>query len=324
MKDKVCLCGMAKSSRYDAPVDDPDYDVWTLNEAEGLYVKDKKLRNADGKKGFLEDASGAFRCDLLLQMHPEFEYTNPENFNDSGHWEYLQQEHPFPIMMLGIDERIPASNKYPLDDILADFGEISQYFTSTCAYMIALAIHWGYKTIRIAGFEMASEEEYHNQRNCAEFWLGIARGRGLKIELPSESNLLGGKSLLYGYEMGTSIHEMHMEITINSYKKSEKKAESELRDVRGQMTTCHKQMMKEQSNKTRRKHWEKRLRALQTQQEEAWSRLNFCRGAKIALENLLLETAGRKISAKMAVAPVIMRAVERIKEEHKQLEEKKK
>jgi len=51
--------------------------------------------------------------------------------------------------------------------------------------------------IEIYGFEMASNDEYVEQKACSEFWIGLAMGLGIEIYLPPTcimmfSELYGG------------------------------------------------------------------------------------------------------------------------------------
>jgi hypothetical protein len=62
--------------------------------------------------------------------------------------------------------------------------------------MLAWAIWKGtYDTIGMWGVDMAldgvtGESEYSHQRPSVEYWLGIAQGRGIKLVLPTESEIL--------------------------------------------------------------------------------------------------------------------------------------
>ena len=60
-----------------------------------------------------------------------------------------------------VDPTIPTSVAYPLDEIARHFfGEEPPYFTSSIAYMTALAIYEGVSTIKYFGVDMASKMEY--------------------------------------------------------------------------------------------------------------------------------------------------------------------
>jgi hypothetical protein len=74
------------------------------------------------------------------------------------------------------------------------------YFTSTVAFMIALAIDEGAKEIGLWGIDLIVGDEYSYQKPCAEFWLGVAHGKNITVTLPHTSALCK-QSHRYGYEL---------------------------------------------------------------------------------------------------------------------------
>jgi hypothetical protein len=86
---------------------------------------------------------------------------------------------------------------YPLDEIKELTGE--NYFTSTFAYMLALAIYQGYKEIHIKKANLSVGSEYEYQRPCLEYLIGLARGKGINVYVSKESDILSS-SYLYGYQ----------------------------------------------------------------------------------------------------------------------------
>ncbi len=91
---------------------------------------------------------------------------------------------------------IPSLNKdsYPLDEVIEKFG--STYFTSSIAYMLALAITKAPKEINIWGIDMEQGTEYEHQRPCVLYWIGQAAARGIKVDSSSQ---LAETSFMYGY-----------------------------------------------------------------------------------------------------------------------------
>jgi len=65
--------------------------------------------------------------------------------------------------------------------------------------MIALAVLLKYEEIHIYGVNMAQDQEYQHQRPSCEFFIGWARGAGIKIHLPHEADLCRSW-MLYGYD----------------------------------------------------------------------------------------------------------------------------
>ena len=96
---------------------------------------------------------------------------------------------------------IPRSEAFPLHEVTDKFNGI-QFYTSTFAYILAAAIHEGFEKIVLAGaYWPHDSEEYIVQIYCVNFWLGIALGKGIKVEVwgpcclgkpyPWEPNLYG-------------------------------------------------------------------------------------------------------------------------------------
>jgi hypothetical protein len=93
--------------------------------------------------------------------------------------------------------------RFPLNDAI-DLVP-GMYFTSSIAYIIAYAILEKVDRIRLYGFEIWSgsdANEYTVQRECVNFWIAYAMGRGIKVEVPAYLLLTAGHSQnLYGYSM---------------------------------------------------------------------------------------------------------------------------
>ena len=113
--------------------------------------------------------------------------------------QYLKQIQALniPVYMQAPCPLVPNAVLYPLADIRRLYGG---YWTNTVSYMIALAIMEGhFEEIHIYGVDMAVNTEYHHQRPSCEFFLGIAAGKGIKLYLPDECDLLKTR-FLYGFE----------------------------------------------------------------------------------------------------------------------------
>jgi hypothetical protein len=106
-----------------------------------------------------------------------------------------------PLITVKEYEDLPSSIAYPLDEIIAEFDE--DYFSSTVPYAIAYAIYQGYESVELFGISCMSTEEWGYQRECVAHWLGIAKGRGMRIGVTGEKyRLLRSHNLmLYGYNV---------------------------------------------------------------------------------------------------------------------------
>lgn len=131
-------------------------------------------------------------------MHEPEIYTG-HNTKDPNHWNWLQQEHHKLIYMQEADPRVPNSVRYPLEAAQELAGV--KMFSTTFAYMAALAILQGYEVIKIYGVEL-SASEYEYQANGYLFWFGFLRGRlGDNVDsavLYLDKNIFNVP--LYGYE----------------------------------------------------------------------------------------------------------------------------
>ena len=119
------------------------------------------------------------------------------NTKDPAHWEWLQKTHGKPIYMQEADPDVPNSVRFPIEEAVQLTDE--DYFSTTFAYMAALAVLHGYEFVDIHGVEM-SQSEYQYQAECWRYWIGFLKGRlGAKnVRMSSAHNLL--QSPRYGYE----------------------------------------------------------------------------------------------------------------------------
>ena len=177
--DTIAIIGSHPRTRAEFDFSRDDCDVWVFNEA----VK------TETNKAF----APADRVSGVFQMHEEAIWKNPHNRNDNNHYKWLQ-ETSIPVFMQDEYKDVPASIKYPLDEIARNLW--AQYFTSSVSYALALAIYLEYERIEIYGVEMETNTEYQYQRDCVTYWIGYARGRG--IEVKEFSKLFDAP--LYGYE----------------------------------------------------------------------------------------------------------------------------
>lgn len=87
---------------------------------------------------------------------------------------------------------IPRSKLFPFKGIMRKYGK---YFGCSFAWMIAHALYEHevlgktVDTIGLYGVELTGLE-YYRQRPSTEYFVGLAEGKGIKIEIPAESYLL--------------------------------------------------------------------------------------------------------------------------------------
>ncbi len=184
-KKTVALVGMAASSCSLAPFDDPECEIWGLNEAHAFpWMK---------------------RATRWFQIHGSDSWKRYIAKRDvRGHFDWLKKN-PWgiPIYMQYPNDIVPLSVGYPLyqvvNTVFPNFrrGKAKvKYFTSTFAYMMGIAVLEGFQRVEIYGFEMADDVEYVRQKACAEFWIGYAMAKGIEIYTPGNCQILW--SGLYG------------------------------------------------------------------------------------------------------------------------------
>lgn len=218
----VAIVGSHTATRGQAPFDDPDVDIWVFNEAAATGVRDIH--------GVLHP--WARRVTGVFQMHTPTIYRNPDNRSDPEHWRWLQMDHDYPIWMQEADPDVPASVRYPIENVLALIDNVSlhgaalHYLTSTIAMAIGLALSYGYSRIMLYGIEMSSETEYVYQRDCVAFWIGVAAGMNVQVELHCADEVFD--RLVYGYESDIDQHPAEIETYANGLQEQV----SALREVR--------------------------------------------------------------------------------------------
>lgn len=161
-RQKVCIYG-AGLGRNEAPLDDPEWDVWALN----LVVP--------------RDSQSRLRADMWFDIHQRVAQSD-----DDMRWLALC---PFPLIVP--DDLVfvnPKAQRYPIEKIEAVFGG---YWACTFAYQIALALVGGYTDIGLYGVELAwgTARERTVEWACVSYWVGRAEERGVTIHLPNNSTL---------------------------------------------------------------------------------------------------------------------------------------
>jgi len=176
---KVCIIA-AGPTWAEAPFHDKTFDFWGLNAFHRIH-KD-------------EHFTGWFQ--IHQPGHGE------GHIDDEDHQVWLKEKHPFPIYMVKKFEEYPASVAYPIDKVQKSYcpRPLLKYFTNTVDYMVCMAMHLDYKEIRMFGTDFISDqdEEYLRMRQSLEYYMGVARGLGIKIVLPEDCALLRAE-YTYGF-----------------------------------------------------------------------------------------------------------------------------
>lgn len=124
-----------------------------------------------------------------------------------------------PVVMLHHVPDIPTSIPYPKEEIMRKFAAAQDgkaaaaFFSSSISWMLALAIEQNPDEIGLFGVDMsAAEEKYTNQKAACQYFIGLARGRGITVTIPPQSDL-DRPTPLYGY---CELDPMHAKLLARS------------------------------------------------------------------------------------------------------------
>jgi hypothetical protein len=182
---KIAVTGFATSSRGHIPIDDPEWEIWGLNQ---FY------RHVD-------------RADRWFEIHHNWNEHVVEGTDYTPDLNNLG----IPIYMKDCVPSIPNSVRFPIERLSKQF---SRYWTSTVAFMLGAAIDALLTPesrgtdrpvaiegaeIGIYGIDLTVGSEYFYQKCCVEYFVGVAVGAGIRVTIPEESAVCKG-TWIYGYE----------------------------------------------------------------------------------------------------------------------------
>ena len=282
-KKTVIIMGWAEKTRHLVPWDDltPDVEVWSLNET-------------------YHDPSRFLRMDKItrwFQIHQEWDFNRPNNHNDPNHAEWLKtrpgpsQPGYIPIYMVQKFDYIPASEVYPLDEIVATYGPNADNlrdFQSTAADMVALAIHEGFERIEAYGIEMTGGADYMRQRVNFQEWLGVAMGKGIVCYAPPQSDIFARRRI-YGFEQEPRVNLTHVELWRSSYQKSQEEAEREIIALAGRRNEIIVKLGQSGTNSGAKQRLMEEKNAIEDKLIGLTGKAGFARGNANMAERLLKE-----------------------------------
>ena len=134
--------------------------------------------------------------DLIVDIHNR---VNPKEEKDQVHMNELRDK-MIPTYARDVMDGFPNVMRYPIESIIEEFD--TDYFGSGIDYIIALAIYSGATEIHTYGVCMMIDSEYSHQKASVEFWVGMARGRGIKFRVHGDASeiLQTRNHLMYGYQ----------------------------------------------------------------------------------------------------------------------------
>lgn len=178
-RKKVAIVGFATNTLHLVPWQDKDFELWGLNQGYTNFHR---------------------RPERWFEMHTP-EYT--ADVRDPNYLPWLTQC-PVPIYMIEHYDEYPNSVRFPIEDAIRFAGDrrlgtgAGDYYTSSIAFMLALAGMEGFEEVHVYGVNLAIGDEYFYEKPCAEWWVGYLQGKGVKVVIPTASSLLK-QQLRYGY-----------------------------------------------------------------------------------------------------------------------------
>ena len=175
---RAALVGTCPSSRMLAPYANGDWEIWACSpgNAYGQLPRVTRWFEIHGDLGWAE--SGTWGASKYVDW-----------LNDQDFMIYAQSR-----------EYIKRAVAYPLDEMIAKHS--LYFFTSTFAYMMALAIAEGAEEIGLYGIDMTLPGEYASQRPAMQHFIVMCMAMGIKVGAPDESDIMRPPPL-YGYVDGT-------------------------------------------------------------------------------------------------------------------------
>ena len=145
------------------------------------------------------------KCDRVFMMDPASRFF--DTFDAGPQTQVMRRTLPrldVPIYSCEKDNRVPAIELYPLEEIINEMG--CSYFNNTISYAIAFAAYNEVGTINMYGADFSYGNNVHfgeMGRGCCEFWLSKCMSRGIDISIAATSSMLDTnvpvEEKLYGY-----------------------------------------------------------------------------------------------------------------------------
>ena len=303
----IAFVGMAQTTRHLAPFDDKEILLMGLNE---MYHPN--IKNQQGETLMQ-------RWDAWIQIHRAWDALREYNFNDENHPYWLtntsgpcwrcggqnpkcvdckgagiytpNRSEDFPIYVGDPDllDKVPGSILYPRDEIVKHFelDEHDDWFTSTLAFQIALALYMEFEEIQVFGYEMSSGTEYSQQKSCTAYWFGRAKSLGVKRVLPDGCGLMGLNDSLYAYENVPGLYTLqHAEIDVNAWKKEVDVKIAKLNSIRGEKKRVLQKLNIKSLNKGTKAKLVQEAQEMTKVEVDALSELNAANGAYQQAQNV--------------------------------------
>lgn len=223
---KIAILGAAPNSRLKAPFHDQSWAIWSCSE-----------KNMDLP-----------RVDVAFELHDIMRLRSGVNPNGKpyDYGAYLKWLKGIPRAYLqAADAEYPNALAYPRKEMVAAFG--GYFFTSSIAWMMALAVSEKPEMIGLWGVDMAAEEEFADQRPGCQYFIQRAVDAGVQIVAAPECSVTVPPAH-YGYREGSPMwsslvaRKLELEERINGLVKTKNQSQYEESVLRGALETTHHMM----------------------------------------------------------------------------------
>ena len=221
-RKKVAIVGSASTTLGLTPFNDYSFEIW------GLAWRHMP------------------RVDRVFDIHPSnFDTTTPQNVQ-KNYAERLANFDKIPIYLTKKHPDIPNSIEYPLEEILKFMGpeldphSDGQYFASSIAFLICLAMYEKFEEIHLYGIDFVADGEYGFQRPNMEYLIGVARGKGIEVFVPPGCALIDFGHI-YGYQPFPDVGIINRALLIDrlkQYREKHQKALDVARTTDGAIQEC--------------------------------------------------------------------------------------
>lgn len=185
MRPKVAMVGFADGA-YHAPWKDESFEIWACNDLPQRFEQ------------------GPYRFDRCFQFHSDHDRMRVAWPDWDNHLNWLRSPHDLLIYMQEEYDNVPSGVRFPKEKIEAMVPH-GWYFAHTFCWMIAFAILMEYEEIHLYGIGSFSGEPMSADR-CIHYWIGVAEGRGIKVEIHGDGELFVIEQVVrskkqYGYDL---------------------------------------------------------------------------------------------------------------------------
>lgn len=162
---KIALLGASQSLSL-APFNDPSWEIWACSDG----------------------TVGVPRCDLRFELHDLGFLASEPRYQNGRLEQYLDFLRHSRVYLQRARPDFPYSMTYPKKEMVEKYGPF--FFTSSIAWMMALAIERAPEAIGLWGVDMATDEEYGHQRPGCHHFVEMAKRAGIQIIVPDGCKLL--------------------------------------------------------------------------------------------------------------------------------------